>query len=320
MSKGVKIWLITATSLILAGCIIFGGVMAVLKWDFTKLCTIKYETNKYEINEVFKNISVITDTAEVIFTPCESDKVSVVCYEQKNIRHLVTVNNNTLLIEVNDTRKWYEYISINFGKPKITVYLPQGEYGSLTINNSTGLIEVPKNFNFESIDITASTGNVKISASALSTVNIKTSTGDITAQDLSASELNLSVSTGKITASNIKSQGDIKATVSTGKANLTNVECENLITSGNTGDIILKNVIATEDFSIERSTGDVTFDGCDAKDITVKTDTGNVKGSLLSDKVFITKTSTGKINVPKTTTGGKCEITTDTGDIKITVN
>ena len=77
--------------------------------------------------------------------------------------------------------------------------------------------------------------------------------------------------------------------------------------------------IATESFSIKRSTGDVTFDGADAKSISVKTDTGDVKGSLLSNKVFITKTDTGDINVPSSTTGGKCEITTDTGDINLTV-
>ena len=43
-------------------------------------------------------------------------------------------------------------------------------------------------------------------------------------------------------------------------------------------------------------------------------------GSLLSDKVFITETDTGNVNIPKTTDGGKCEIKTDTGDIKIKIN
>ena len=37
------------------------------------------------------------------------------------------------------------------------------------------------------------------------------------------------------------------------------------------------------------------------------------------DKVFITDTSTGNISVPKTITGGKCEITTSTGDIRISI-
>ena len=77
--------------------------------------------------------------------------------------------------------------------------------------------------------------------------------------------------------------------------------------------------IASENFSVKRSTGNVKFNDCDAAEIYVKTDTGDVTGSLLSDKVFIANSDTGRIDVPKTVTGGRCEIDTDTGDIRITV-
>ena len=70
---------------------------------------------------------------------------------------------------------------------------------------------------------------------------------------------------------------------------------------------------------IERTTGDIKFNGCDASELVIVTDTGNVKGTLLSDKVFIAKTDTGSIKVPETVSGGKCKITTDTGDIKIEI-
>ena len=70
---------------------------------------------------------------------------------------------------------------------------------------------------------------------------------------------------------------------------------------------------------IKRSTGKVEFNQCDADTIYVKTNTGSVTGSLLSEKVFITDTDTGKVDVPKTITGGRCEITTDTGNIIISV-
>ena len=59
------------------------------------------------------------------------------------------------------------------------------------------------------------------------------------------------------------------------------------------------------------------FDGCDAGELLVHTDTGDVSGSLLSEKIFIVRTDTGKISVPASVSGGRCEITTDTGDIKI---
>ena len=111
----------------------------------------------------------------------------------------------------------------------------------------------------------------------------------------------------------------INLLVSTGKTSLTDVQCKKLTTTGDTGDIALEKVIATENLTIKRTTGDVTFEHCDAEEISVITDTGKISGSLLTDKVFIAETNTGRINVPKTTSGGICEIKTDTGDIKITI-
>lgn len=319
MSKRAKIWLVIAASLVLIGCIIFGGVMAMLKWDFTKLSTNKYETNNYEINENYKNISIITNTADIVLVPFENSKSSVVCYEQKNVKHSVAVKDGTLVIEVVDSRKWYEHISIGFDTLKITVYIPQGEYGSLSISSSTGDVEIPDDLKFESIDISTSTGDIKNYASTSKAIKIKTSTGGIHVENLFAGALDLSVSTGDVIAKSITCEGDIKINVSTGRTKLTDVTCKNVTSNGSTGDISLKNVIAVEKISIERSTGDVKFEGSDAAEIFIKTNTGDVEGSLLTDKVFITKTDTGRINVPNSITGGRCEITTDTGDIKINI-
>ncbi len=320
MSKKTKIWLIIAASLVLVGGVIWGGVMTMFQWDFTKLSTVKYETNGYEINEDYKNISIVTNTADIVFVPSEDSKTSVVCHEQKHMKHSVAVQDGALVIELDDTRKWYEFIGINFGTPKITVYIPQGESGALLVKASTGDVEIPKEFKFESIDISESTGNVTSYASASAAIKIKTSTGDIRVENTTAGMLDLSVSTGAITVSNVTCEGDVKIHVSTGKTNMSDIACKSVISSGNTGDISLKNVIAAESFSIQRSTGDVRFDGADAAEIFVETDTGSVTGSLLTEKVFITQTDTGRINVPKTTAGGKCEITTATGDIKIAVS
>lgn len=319
MSKTTKIWLITASFLILIGCVIFAGVMTVLKWDFTKLSTVKYQTNDYEIDEEYKNISIVTDTADIVFVPSKNFKTSVVCYERKNLEHSVSVKDGSLVIEIVDTSKWYEYIGINFGTPKITVSIPQGEYGALSISSSTGDIEIPKDFKFESIDIIESTGDVTNYASASEKIKIKTSTGDISIADIEVKNLDLTVSTGKITAENINCGENIAVKVKTGKIRFENVTCNSLSSSGTTGDITLKNVIANGLFSVKRDTGDIKLYDCDAGEIFVKTSTGNVKGNLMSSKVFVVHSDTGRINVPKTIEGGKCEITTDTGDIDIKV-
>lgn len=70
---------------------------------------------------------------------------------------------------------------------------------------------------------------------------------------------------------------------------------------------------------MESDTGEVNFEKSDATSIVVRTDTGDVTGTLLSEKVFLTETETGNTDVPKTTAGGTCEITTSTGDIEIEI-
>ncbi len=315
----IKLWLIIAIVLIVIGCVIFASNMTLLNWDFSKLSTVKYEIAEHRITGEYTNISIITDTADIAFVISENAETTVVCYEQENMKHTVTTVDGTLRITVEDTSKWYEHIGINFGSPTITLHIPQGEYGSLSIQSSTGDVNIPKDFSFQSIDILESTGDVTSCASVSGSVKIRTSTGDIVIEHITADSLALTVSTGRITVTDTNCQGDISVVVSTGKANLSGIRCRNVISTGNTGNISLQDVIATERFSIHRSTGDVKFNSCDAGEIYIETDTGRVSGSLLSDKVFIAETDTGSVHVPKTTNGGRCEITTNTGDIKITV-
>ena len=319
MRKTVKIWLFIAASLVFVGLIMFAAVMSEYKWDFSKLSTGKYETNTYEISEEFSNLSMNTDTADIIFALSDDGKCRVECYEEEKAKHSVAVQENTLVMKMIDEKSWYDYIGINFGSPKITVYLPKAEYTSLFINGSTGDIEIPKNFKFEGVDISLSTGDVNFFASASKLIIIKTSTGNICVENTSAGTLDLSASTGRITVSNVICGGDANINVSTGRTNLNNIECKNLTSSGDTGNISLNNVIAAEKFSIKRNTGDVRFDGSDAAEILVETDTGDVTGTFLSEKTFFVETDTGSVDVPESITGGRCEITTNTGDIELDI-
>ena len=220
--------------------------------------TVKLETNEYEIKETFENIKIITDTADIDFVLSENLNPLIICEEHKNIKHSVNVKENTLLVEVNDNRKWYEHIGISTSK--ITIYLPKNEYDELITESDTGNIHI-KSINANKLDLSTDTGNLKI-------VNIK---------------------------------------------------CKNLFSTSDTGNILLENVIAEEKFKIETDSGNVKFKDSDASDIFVKTDTGNVTGNLLTDKVIFAESETGDIDVPKVMADEKCEIITETGDIKITI-
>ncbi len=319
MSKKTIKWLIAATALVIAGSASFGAVMAIADWDFTKFSTIETETNEYEFSEDITNISIKTDTADITFFPSNITRTYVVCNEETNSKHTVNVKDGELKIEVYNTKKFYDYIGFNLFTPSITVYLPESEYGNLCIKTNTSDIDLTDSFRFKSILITSSTGDISNMASASELIKLEAGTGKIVAKGISAKQIELSCSTGMIEIDDITCENDAKINVSTGKTVVRNLKCSNLINDGTTGDALLDNVIASGRFEITRSTGDVTLNNCDANDIYIETGTGDVSGTLITEKVFITTTSTGDVNVPKSTSGGMCEITTGTGDIDISI-
>ena len=212
MKKSI-IWIVTIIFLLL--------VVGIILYSLVRPC--EFETHEYEIKENYKDIKIVTDTADIQFILSEKPNTFIVCEEEKNANHSVMVKENTLRIEVNDNKKWYEDIGINLRAPKITVYLGKSEYGNISLKTDIG-------------------------------------------------------------------------------------------------NILLDNIIVTGKIAIETDTGNVKFEECDASEVFIETDTGNVTGSFVTDKVVFAESDTGNIDIPKVIADEKCEIITETGNIKITID
>lgn len=321
MNKRTKRWLIAALFPVLAGCIVLGVVMSIVKGDYMKLAVNEYETQYFEIKDEYRNIQIVSKFADVkmIFSDA-NQSTEIACCEQKKIQYSVSVKDGMLVIETVDTRKWYDHIGINgFHVPYITVSVPKENFESISITTNTGNVEIPEEIHFESISVSANTGNITCKASAEDFIKLKTTTGNIAVKELSATSLALSASTGKIMASDITCENEFSVSISTGKTVLNNISCKKLESVGNTGSIFMKNIIAAESLSVMRNTGDIEFNRCDAAEFFAKTTTGNIEGTLLSEKTFITKTTSGAVHVPRGTSGGRCELETNSGDIEIEI-
>lgn len=314
-----KSLLITAISLIAVGALLFTVALAALDFDFSKLSTVKYETNTYEVSGDFDKISIDVTTTQIVFAQSEDENCKIVCHETEKVKHSAAVQDGTLVIDTVDTRKWYDHIGISFGGMKMTVYLPHDEYAALLVNTDTGDVVIPKDFTFESISVDSDTADIACYASTSKNIEISTDTGKIKVDGVCVGEMNLRTETGTINVQSVNAAGAVVVEVDTGKVQLTDVECKEITAESDTGDITFTRVTATEKLRAETSTGDVKFENSDAASILVKTNTGDVTGTLRSEKVFICETATGDIDVPKTTSGGKCEITTDTGDIELSI-
>ncbi len=316
MAKG---WIIAAVALIFVGLIVFVVAMTFNKWDFSALSTVKYQPKTYDIQEDFNKISIDVMIDNVEFVPSADESCHVECEEAEKIKHTATVVDGTLVIDTEDTRKWYEHIGIFSYTPKLIVYLPKTEYLSINVNTNTGSIKIPSGFTIESINLTGDTGSVECSANVTKNIKIEVDTGHIKIDGCKPENITLSADTGHIDLHSVMATGTISVTTDTGGIYLGEVRAKDCNLESDTGKITLVNTIASGSFAIKNSTGSVIFEDSDAAEIYVRTSTGSVRGTLLSEKIFITKTSTGRVEVPASTTGGRCEITTDTGSIKISI-
>ncbi|MBO4869965.1 MAG: DUF4097 family beta strand repeat protein [Clostridia bacterium] len=317
-----KALIIIAAIAVSIGIILVMVAALTVGFNFSELIQTEknYETKTYEINDGFRDIDIKSKNTRIVIKPSEDGKASVVCPEYEKVTYFVKVEDEVLKIYVEDGREWYDYVYLFNKSLQLTVSIPSGEYGVLTADAGTGDVDVNEAFSFGDANIKTDTGDVAFNASAENALKIKTTTGDITLKSTSAGSVDLSVTTGRIAVSSLDCRGELSAHVSTGKTELSDVTCGSLASTGSTGDIKLKNVAVSGQMSIERSTGDVRFTDSDAAQITVKTTTGDVTGTLKSEKIFVAKASTGKISVPDTASGGKCEINTSTGDIRISIS
>lgn len=338
MNNTTKNWLIAASQLILVGVILFAAALALCSFDIKKLGTVDYVETTYEPIGNFENISVKVFTTDVKLVPSEDGKCRIVCYEDERVRHTAEVTDGALVIDTEDTRRWFGFISLSFTRPTMTVYLPQNEYGFLDISTDTGAVDIPKDFAFESIKIDGQTGMVSCSASTEGAVDIRLDTGAISLSDITAGSMKLRTATGSIKLSggtvaegidisadtgamkleNITC-GDLRAKADTGLVKLGNISCAALHAETDTGHIELENVIGSGIFELKSDTGDIDLNGCDAAELYIETDTGSISGELLTDKIFFAESDTGHVSVPKTMTGGRCEIKTDTGSVEVRV-
>ena len=316
MSRTAKTWLIIAGILVVLGpaLIVFSAAGGV---GFSNIGREKYEEKTYEIGATFDQIDVKTDIANVVLAT--ADECRVVCDSSEKLTDSAEVKNGALVIRSEKNTKWYDNLfSFSFNSPKIKVYLPEKMYNTLKIESETGDAVIAEGLTFGNLLIAGDTSDIACAADIKDSAGFAVSTGDITLGG-SVGTANIATTTGDVVMLSVKGTGDISVATDTGDINIEKSTCDGCSIKSNTGDITLTNTVAGGTLDIRSNTGDVTFDRSDGKAVTVNTTTGEVEGSLLSEKIISVKTSTGEVKVPDSSAGGKCEITTTTGDVTITV-
>lgn len=288
-------WMIVALVLIGCGMVLFFIGMFYIDFDFSKLAA-PTTTNNYSITDQFSSISVNSHVADVYFSVSQDETCQIQVLESEALPVKVTVEDGVLTIKQENHRKWYDYIGI-FTQTKVTVILPQTQYDKLTVHSDTGKVVIGSKLTFRDVAVQGSTGSVSIACSVTDSLSVRNSTGKVTLTSVSC--------------------GAIDALTSTGHLTIENCTAESLDAEASTGNIQLINTVVSGKLTARADTGDITLDRCDADSLKLNTSTGDVSGTLLTEKIVFAETDTGHVSVPHSTNGGRCDISTDTGNITI---
>ena len=240
---GKHFWLL-ATVLLVVGLLTILSAFIYIGFDFTRLNSTNLEQKTVAVEEPFHSIYVDADWFNVTVLPkSEGGAATVLAPDGTNLHTEISVREGILTIEVKDIRLWYQsFFSYAPGAlGTITLYLPEGAYGNLTILSDTGDVSVdsgaPEVLFFEKAKIETSTGDVAITDTVLAHGEVTTSTGDVTVSGGSTRELSLKTSTG-----------DVEILQYT--ANFMSIETS-------TGDVLCDG-ISSRRFDVRTSSGDVT--------------------------------------------------------------
>lgn len=295
-----KVIIIIAILLVVIGATISAFALRSIDWsDNNAFDLAAPDTVTHTVEGDFDNISINDISGNINIIVSDDGKCKVVCDETKKITYSVEVKDNTLSVSAVETGEWYPLISFGWYDTDVKVYLPEKSYGRLIARNTSGDIKVSKDFEFTDVELKSTSGDICFLGEVQDELILKSTSGSVRAEDLTAKYVEAVSTSGEVTVSD--------------------VTCFELKAESTSGDIELARVAAEKHISAECVSGDIELLDSDAQTLYLKTTSGDIEGSILSEKTFITDTSSGDVRVPSTTSGGKCEIRTTSGDIEISV-
>lgn len=320
MNKAKKTAVITAFILIGLGVLITALTLFSINFDFRKFNTVKTEKTSFTIEEEFRSIEINCADSDVRFKKSDDGSCRVECIQEEKTIHTAEVMNEVLTISQTDKRKTSDHfvIMFNFEETGVTVYLPEDEYESLYVKTLSGDIAIPEGFSFSDAEMSSASGDIMCQAKASGSITVKSKSGDAVVMNSSAEDILAKSLSGDVMINSADAGSKLTAEALSGDVEVRDINTDKLSASSTSGDIELFRIEASE-FDAVTTSGDVEFSGCDADDIRMKSTSGDITGSLLSEKQFSVHIVSGYAKVPQSSGTGKCDVTTTSGDIHITI-
>ena len=266
------------------------------RWDsWTPLVT-----TTYPVEGSFTDIAITDYYADVHLRPSRDGAISVSARDAEGVSRTVQVVNGTLTISRPEPTAGERIFHHEDDDPELTLYLPAGNYGALTVTTTSGDVETSAQLNFASASLTTVSGDIDLNGAVNGPVTCLSTSGDIELRCPTA--------------------GAVQIETTSGDVELTGCYVDSLNVLSTSGDIDLEHSVAAGAIVIDTTSGEISLERADAASLTLSTVSGEVEGSLLTSKNFSVSTSLGRVSVPTADpAGAPCTVTTTSGDIRLVV-
>lgn len=321
MKKSVKILIIISVCFVAVGMLLIFAAAASVNFDFEEMSGLHEtdETYTYDASYAVENIAIDVTESDVRLFTSPNGELQIKCIESDKIYHRIKIEDGTLYITRTDTRKWFERIfNIYLSEISVTVYLPEGQYGSLDVKTVSGDVEAEGKATFNTAKLESTSGDVKLLSGAYENIVLTSVSGDIALYGVETKSVYVSSTSGSIDISDVSVAAAAEIKTTSGEIEATSLTAEQIGIKSTSGSVELEDTAALSLLKVETTSGDISFVSCDAGKLWLESVSGDVGGSLLSGKIYSTDTVSGRVSVPPSTVnGGECRISTTSGNIKI---
>lgn len=319
MSPGVILLLTFAVSVVLLaalGGLCFGVVSCV------KGCGVgqpRLRDRSVTVSEPFEGVSIDTALADIEIAPSEDGSVRIELREAKKLAFTCEVSEGLLKIVQRDMRKGVSRLALIVHDPQATLYLPAGEYASLTVNANKGCVTVKSGLSFLRAEIKTVSASVDCEAEA-EIIEISSEFGDVSLKGMTAGRINAVMGEGAFTAEGVSSAERLSAISFSGRVELKDALCGDIDISAEESEIIFDNVTASGYLLAYSAEGSIEFKSSDAASIKAATVSGDITGTLRTGKIYAAPEDPSRVSVPASAEGGGlCELESETGRINIEI-
>lgn len=267
-------------ALVMAGLVLIGLSMVLADGE-------RKETELFSGKDI-RSIELRCKSADITLSPAEDDCLRVI--STGNASYSAMAEDGLLTVE--GEGRPFDL----FGNDSLALYLPSGLY--------------------ERIEAQLSSGDIAARGIQTGSLSAKTTSGSIALTDVTADESRLETTSGslRVFASN---PGNCMGTVTSGDISFDGCRFAAAELKTTSGGIRLADVRAEGVLKLTTGSGSISLENGDAETLEIETGSGDVRGTLCTEKIFVARSSSGRIDVPEGVSGGICRVRTGSGDISL---